>query len=80
MEPIRMLYLSGKELEELGAMDMQLALEDVEEALKLDVQYDFAHFWEDICFKNSGVHALAGAGKNVTIRRCHFENNINRSS
>ena len=35
MEPIRMLYLSGKELEELGAMDMQLALEDVEEALKL---------------------------------------------
>ncbi len=29
---------------------------------------------EDICFKNSGVHALAGAGKNVTIRRCRFEN------
>lgn len=29
---------------------------------------------EDICFKNSGVHALAGAGKNVAIRRCRFEN------
>ena len=29
---------------------------------------------EDICFKNSGVHALAGAGKNVTVRRCKFEN------
>lgn len=29
---------------------------------------------EDICFMNSGVHALAGAGKNVTIRRCRFEN------
>ena len=29
---------------------------------------------EDICFKNSGVHALAGAGKNVTVRRCRFEN------
>jgi hypothetical protein len=29
---------------------------------------------EDICFKNSGVHALAGAGKNVVIRRCRFEN------
>ena len=35
MEPIRMLYLSGKDLETLGAMDMKLALEDVEEALKL---------------------------------------------
>ena len=29
---------------------------------------------EDLCFKNSGVHALAGAGKNVTVRRCNFEN------
>ena len=29
---------------------------------------------EDICFMNSGVHALAGAGKNVTVRRCRFEN------
>lgn len=29
---------------------------------------------EDICFKNSGVHALAGAGKNVVVRRCLFEN------
>ena len=29
---------------------------------------------EDICFMNSGVHALAGAGKNVIIRRCAFEN------
>ena len=29
---------------------------------------------EDICFKNSGVHALAGAGKNVVVRRCRFEN------
>ena len=29
---------------------------------------------EDICFMNSGVHALAGAGKNVTVRRCSFKN------
>lgn len=29
---------------------------------------------EDLCFMNSGVHALAGAGKNVTIRRCDFKN------
>lgn len=29
---------------------------------------------EDICFMNSGVHALAGAGKNVTVRRCEFKN------
>ena len=29
---------------------------------------------EDICFMNSGVHALAGNGKNVTIRRCDFKN------
>ena len=29
---------------------------------------------EDICFMNSGVHALAGAGKNVTVRRCDFKN------
>ena len=35
MDKIRMLYLSGEELKALGAMDMQLALEDVEEALKL---------------------------------------------
>ena len=29
---------------------------------------------EDICFMNSGVHALAGNGKNVTVRRCDFIN------
>ena len=29
---------------------------------------------EDICFMNSGVHALAGNGKNVIIRRCDFKN------
>ena len=29
---------------------------------------------ENICFQNSGVHALAGAGKNVAIRGCRFEN------
>ena len=29
---------------------------------------------EDICFMNSGVHALAGDGKNVTVRRCDFKN------
>lgn len=29
---------------------------------------------EDLYFKNSGVHALAGEGKNVTIRNCIFEN------
>lgn len=29
---------------------------------------------EDLCFMNSGVHALAGKGKNVTVRRCEFKN------
>lgn len=29
---------------------------------------------EGLCFMNSGVHALAGAGKNVTVRRCAFKN------
>lgn len=29
---------------------------------------------EDIAFKNIGVHALAGQGKNIKIRRCSFEN------
>ena len=29
---------------------------------------------ENICFKNSGVHGLAGQGKNVVIRNCSFEN------
>lgn len=35
MEKQRMLYLSGEDVEALGAGDMSLALEDVEEALKL---------------------------------------------
>lgn len=29
---------------------------------------------ENICFKNSGVHGLAGQGKNVIIRNCTLEN------
>ena len=29
---------------------------------------------ENLHFKNSGVHALAGRGKNVTIRNCVIEN------
>lgn len=40
MEKIRMLYLSGEDVEALGAGDMKLALEDVEEALKLVYQQD----------------------------------------
>ena len=35
MDTIRMLYLSGAQIAQLGAEDMKLALEDVEEALKL---------------------------------------------
>lgn len=35
MDPIKILYLSGAELTALGAADMKLALEDVEETLKL---------------------------------------------
>ena len=35
LENIRMLYLSGAQISALGAEDMKLALEDVEEALKL---------------------------------------------
>ncbi len=40
MESIRMLYLSGEDIKKLGAGDMRLALEDVEEALKLVYQKD----------------------------------------
>ncbi len=29
---------------------------------------------ENITFKNSSVHALAGEGKNITVRSCKFEN------
>ncbi|MBR3680663.1 MAG: right-handed parallel beta-helix repeat-containing protein [Clostridia bacterium] len=30
---------------------------------------------DGLCFRNSSVHAVAGAGgKNVTVRNCHFEN------
>ncbi len=30
--------------------------------------------FEDLCFRNSGVHGIAGAADHVIIRRCHFEN------
>ncbi len=29
---------------------------------------------ENLCFMNSGVHALAGSGKNITVRGCDFKN------
>jgi hypothetical protein len=29
---------------------------------------------EDLCFMNSGVHALAGAGRNITVRGCSIKN------
>jgi hypothetical protein len=30
--------------------------------------------FEDLCFRNHGLHGLAGAANHVTVRRCRFEN------
>jgi len=50
---ISYLYADDEELfDEIINTTAELCYRGVEEALKLDVQYDFAHFWEDICFKN----------------------------
>ncbi len=56
LEAVTYLQMDDEELfDEIVDTIAELCYKTVEEMLKSSIKFDFAHFWEDICFKNGPI-------------------------